>query len=90
MLRYVSEKLQISCQVVFTWHVSCQTRQYYYFFLCSQVQTNSSATSRMTNRSDKTFRMWSLRSQGNLVLKENGGNTPTAECTGVDEQQSSK
>ena len=44
----------------------------------------------MNHRWNKKFRMWSLSSRGNLVLKENGGNTPTAECTGVDELPSSK
>ena len=43
-----------------------------------------------SNKSNKKYRIWSLRSQDFLGLKENGSNAPTADCTATEEVQSSK
>jgi len=37
----------------------------------------------------KEYRIWSLISQGYLVLTKNGDNTPTLDCTGTGEEQTS-
>lgn len=44
----------------------------------------------MSQAPDKKYRIWSLTSQKYMVLKEDGGSNPTADCTGTEEQQSSK
>ena len=38
----------------------------------------------------KEYRIWSLISQGYLVLTKNGDNTPTLDCTGTGEEQTSR
>lgn len=71
---------------------SCQIPQHWFslivvfFFFYNSI--NSTTTSGMNP--SKEYRIWSLISQGYLVLTKNGDNTPTLDCTGTGEEQTSK
>ena len=69
---------------------SCHIPQHWFslidFFFYNSI--NSTTTSGMNP--SKEYRIWSLISRGYLVLTKNGDNTPTLDCTGTGEEQTSE